>query len=103
MALRIGNLGGIFPGIARGASLNSPSMRLVLVHAPASLSLPLWFLSAWLHLERWNPLLVQEEVTTFQCDGDGIHAQADGEWVGRLPLSASLTETTVRLLIPTAG
>lgn len=100
MALRISNLGGIFPGIARGASLDAGSMRLILVRGPALLGLPLWFASAWLRLERWNPLLLREDVTAFHCVGNAIHAQADGEWIGRLPLTARLTEESVTLLLP---
>lgn len=102
MALRIGNLGGIFPGIARGASLNNESMRLILVRPPAILSLPLWFLLAWLHLDRWNPWLHTAHVLQFHCEAPkgGIHAQADGEWIGNLPISASLDEQSVTLLIP---
>lgn len=102
MALRIGNLGGIFPGIARGASLNNESMRLILVRPPAVFSLPLWFLLAWLHLDRWNPWLHTADVMQFHCEASisKVHAQADGEWIGNLPMSASLDEQSVVLLIP---
>lgn len=100
MALRIGSLGGVFPGVARGASLHAATMRLVLVRSPAVISLPLWFVSSWLRMERWNPFLVRDDVLEFACDGDGVHAQVDGEWVGRLPMRASLQEETVRVLVP---
>ncbi len=92
MALRIGNLGGIFPGVARGATLNDKTMRLVLVKSPALLAMPLWFLSSWLRLERWNPLLTTLEVASFTCgDAEGrTHMQADGEWIGCLPATVDL-------------
>ena len=104
MALRISNLGGIFPGIARGASLSAGTMRLVLVNPPAMLGLPLWFLFAWLHLDRWNPYLQTAEVQAFHCESpEGkVHAQADGEWIGTLPFSAELSEQRLTLLIPGA-
>ncbi|MEZ2345902.1 diacylglycerol kinase family protein [Terriglobus sp. RCC_193] len=102
IALRIGNLGGIFPGIARGASLNNEYMRLVLVRCPAFLSLPLWFLCSWLRLDRWNPYLQTADVQAFHCESSEgkVHAQADGEWIGTLPLSAELGQQTVTLLMP---
>lgn len=104
MALRIGNLGGIFPGIARGASLSASTMRLVLVKSPALLGLPLWFLFSWLHLDRWNPYLQTADVQAFHCEStEGkVHTQADGEWIGTLPLSAELREQRLTLLIPSA-
>lgn len=102
MALRIGNLGGIFPGIARGASLDNAHMRLFLVKPPAMLGLPLWFLFSWLHLDRWNPYLQTADVRAFHCESSEskVHAQADGEWIGTLPLSAELDEQRLTLLIP---
>ncbi|SDF08570.1 diacylglycerol/lipid kinase family protein [Terriglobus roseus] len=102
MALRIGNLGGIFPGIARGASLDNAHMRLFLVKPPAMLGLPLWFLFSWLHLDRWNPYLQTADVRAFHCESleNKVYAQADGEWIGTLPLSAELDEQTITLLIP---
>jgi diacylglycerol kinase family enzyme len=102
MAMRIGKLGGIFPGVARGATLRGDTMRLVLVKHPALLGLPLWFAMNWLGLERWNPLLIRADVTKFACDGNDTHAQADGEWLGLLPMTVSLDGDTVSILIPTA-
>ncbi|SEB38138.1 diacylglycerol/lipid kinase family protein [Terriglobus roseus] len=103
MALRIGNLGGIFPGVARGATLNDKTMRLVLVKSPALLAMPFWFLSAWLRLERWNPLTSKLDVTSFTCDGaEGkTYVQADGEWIGSLPATMDLLPArTVSFLLP---
>ena len=103
MALRIGNLGGIFPGVARGATLKDETMRLVLVKAPALLSMPLWFVSSWLRLQRWNPMLITREVVSFTCsDAEGrTHLQADGEWIGHLPLSVDLQpQQKISMLLP---
>jgi diacylglycerol kinase family enzyme len=103
MALRIGNLGGIFPGLSRGASLYHPTMRLILVKAPPLLGLPLWCLSSWLRLEHWNPLLQMKDVTSFTCTerAGRTHLQADGEWIGLLPATVELQPLrTVTMLLP---
>jgi diacylglycerol kinase family enzyme len=102
MAMRVGSLGGVFPGVARGASLHGETMRVVLVKGPAWLGLPLWFAMNWLGLERWNPLLVRVDAVAFACENADatVHAQVDGEWVGRLPMSVTLTGETVRLMVP---
>jgi diacylglycerol kinase family enzyme len=100
MAMRVGSLGGVFPGIARGASLQTGSMRLVLVKSPAYVALPLWFAMNWMGLERWNPLLVTCDVTAFECYGNAIHGQVDGEWMGRLPMRVNVSDAVVRLTVP---
>ncbi len=102
MVIRVGSLGGIFPGIARGASLYEPRLRLVLVKRPAIISLPLWFLMNWLGLERWNPLLEKHWVTACECLAveRRVHVQADGEWLGHLPVSFEMLDQSIRLLIP---
>ena len=103
MALRIGSLGGIFPGIAREATLNDMTMRLIMVTPPALLGLPLWFLSSWLRLESWNVLLNTREVVSFTCGGTDqrTHVQADGEWIGYLPATVDLDPgRAISVLLP---
>ena len=98
MALRVGRLGGMFGGIARGASIHRGSIRTLLVHAPARVNLPLWFISSWFGLARWHPGLTV-------LDGEGLwvgvgpHLQADGEWLGIGPASIELTSVKVRVLV----
>jgi diacylglycerol kinase family enzyme len=102
MCMRVGTLGGVFPGVARGASLWAGSMKLVAVRGTAWVGLPLWFAMNWLGIERWNPLLVQADVVALECDGarESVHAQLDGEWIGRLPVSITLSGDAVQLLVP---
>lgn len=103
MALRVGSLGGLFGGIARGASLNGPGMRLLLVHPPARLGLSLMFVFGWLGVERFNPWLTPcwTDAVIFEPVGTPPHLQADGEWLGHCPAEIRLLTKTVRLLVPT--
>ena len=103
MAIRVRDLGGIFRGVSRGPALYVPSLPLVLVRGPAVVSLPLWFLMNWLGLQRFNPLGKLVQVEEFVCEPIGerqVHAQMDGEWIGRLPMRVALVPEIVRLLMP---
>ncbi|AEU36119.1 diacylglycerol/lipid kinase family protein [Granulicella mallensis] len=102
MAVRVGDLGGLFSPLARGAPLEDPHLRLTLAAPPASLSLPAWFALSWSRLHRWNPHVRTLEVESFTC-GSGanpVQVQADGEWLGRTPMTVSLLPNALRLLMP---
>jgi diacylglycerol kinase (ATP) len=104
MAVRVGNLGGIFNGLtSRRASVQDSALRLYLLSPPALLSLPLWFASGWFRVGGLNPFLRRVEVSSFCCRPIGKiapHVQADGEWIGRAPVQVSLVPNAVRILLP---
>jgi diacylglycerol kinase (ATP) len=104
MAVRVDSLGGLFNHLVeRGASLHDPHLSLVLLNPPALLSLPLWFLSSWLNLRSKNPFLHSIQVTRFSClpiAGQPTHFEADGEWLGHIPIEVSLIPNALRILLP---
>jgi YegS/Rv2252/BmrU family lipid kinase len=105
MAVRVNNLGGVFSSLAgRGASLHDAHLRLLILRPPAALALPLWFATGWLGLQRFNPYLRPVNAATFSCrtlSGPAPHFEADGEWLGRIPMQVSIVPNAVRLLVPT--
>jgi YegS/Rv2252/BmrU family lipid kinase len=107
MAIRVGNLGGVFGGIApRGASIDEPCFRLSVLKPPARLSLPLWFLSAWLRAPAINPFLTLVEATGFSCrdlNSRQTEFQADGEWLGSLPFRVSMVPDALRIPLPASA
>ena len=102
IAMRVSSLGGVFPGIARGASLREPKLRLALVKKPAFVGLPLWFVMNWLGLDRLNPLLEIHSVTAceFLAIEQRVHVQADGEWLGHLPTRMEILSQNIHILVP---
>ena len=56
MALRVGDLGGLFSPLVRGAGLEDTSLLVTLANAPARLSLPLWFSMSWIGFRPRNQL-----------------------------------------------
>ena len=106
MASRVDCLGGLFTGLVeRGDPLDRLSVRLSLLRPPGLISLPLWFLSGWLGMRRINPFLVEVRTREFQCrplmDCD-VHCEADGEWLGRIPMRVSVARDALTLLAPRA-
>jgi len=78
-------------------------VRTVLVRPPGLISLPLWFVCGWLGLEGINPLTLYVEASEFSCissNGSAPHVEADGEWLGRLPMRISLARDGLRILRP---
>ena len=104
MAVRVDNLGGLFGRLAkRSAAIHDARLRLIVLRPPAVLSLPIWFTSGWLNLHNLNPFLRFVDVTAFTCrpsSGHPAHFQADGEWLGRIPMRVSIVPNGLRILLP---
>jgi len=104
MAVRLGSLGGLFNKLAcRSADIFDRDLQLIMISPPALFSLPLWFISGWLHLHGFNGFVRSAKATRFSCrplSGAAPHFQADGEWLGRIPVDVSVIQEGVRILIP---
>lgn len=105
MAIRVGDLGGLFSQLGRGASPDDKHLHLALTAPPAYIGLPAWFAMSWVRLERWNPYSKRLQVDSFTCSAGSqrpVHVQADGEWLGYTPMRVDLVPNTLRLLMPTS-
>ena len=103
MSVRVGDLGGLFSPLIRGASIEHPHFTLSIAADPARISLPAWFALSWAHLHRWNRFVQTVHVDTYHC-GAGktarVQVQADGEWLGTTPMTVTLVPDAVRILMP---
>ena len=102
MAVRVKSLGGVF-GRITGRGSAEGRLRLLVVRPPAVVSLPVWFVCGWLGLERVNPLMKMVEVSEFSCTAltnPKPHFEADGEWLGRLPMRVSVAPDALRVRLP---
>jgi diacylglycerol kinase family enzyme len=103
MAVRVGDLGGLFSPLVRGGSLEHSHMVLAAALPPARFSLPAWFASSWTRLGRLNPYVRTLHVDGFHCGTDEsqpVQVQADGEWIGQTPMTVKLVPGALRLLLP---
>jgi diacylglycerol kinase family enzyme len=104
MAVRVGSLGGLFNKlVGRSVSIFDEKLQLIMLGPPALFSLPLSFITGWLRLHSFNRFLRSVRVTRFSCrplSGAAPHFQADGEWLGRIPVDVSIIQDSVRILIP---
>jgi diacylglycerol kinase (ATP) len=104
MAARVDSLTGIFSGLVeRGAPDDRESLRLALLRPPGLISLPLWFLTGWLGMRRLNPFLVEARALEFECqplEQAVVQCEADGEWLGPIPMRVSVAPSAVTVLLP---
>jgi diacylglycerol kinase family enzyme len=109
MVVRVADMGGLFRGLGdsvRRSLVGRMEMRVVIVRAPALVSLPLWFSSGWVGMLGWNPLVRVVRVDAIRCLPVGearVDVQADGEWMGRAPVRVSLVEDGVWLMMAARG
>ena len=83
--------------------MDAAFLRLVLVAQPHLVSLPLWFIMNWLHLQALNPFMETLDVreANWKAISSGrTHVQADGEWLGALPARVRLLPDALWLLRP---
>jgi diacylglycerol kinase (ATP) len=109
LAVRIANFGGVLKQLAPGADLSRDDLRLVLFKT-ASRARYLRFATGRLIGRAWNdPHIELVHATQVSClpyrDDDQprhpvIHAEADGELLGRLPVQISVVPNALNLLIP---
>jgi diacylglycerol kinase family enzyme len=104
MAVRVDNLGGLFSRLTgRGAGIQDTDLQLLVLSPPARFSLPLWFLSGWLGINSRNGLLRSVKASSFSCRPLSLpcpHFEADGEWLGHIPVLVSLVQNAARILVP---
>jgi diacylglycerol kinase family enzyme len=106
MAVRIGDLGGLFSPLVRGASPSDETLQLTLTEPPSHLALPAWFATSWMRTQHWNPWTQHLRVSSFRCtaaNADRVHVQADGEWIGTAPMHVGLVPNALRLLMPASS
>jgi diacylglycerol kinase family enzyme len=102
MAIRVGDLGGLFSSLAQGATPCDETLQLTLTTPPSRLALPAWFLTSWTRTHHWNPYTQHLCVQAFSCSDaeQRVHVQADGEWIGTTPMHVELVPDALRLLMP---
>lgn len=104
MSVRVGDLGGLFSPLVRGASIEHTHLTLSVAGNPARLSLPAWFAFSWARLHRWNRYVQTVHIDSYHCSVGKtarVQVQADGEWLGTTPMTVSLIPNAVQLLMPT--
>lgn len=101
LASRLPNLGGIFASLTPLAALTDAHLHINLLRPPAQLSFPAWFACSSIGLP--NPWLQTLDVAELQCSSlsqTPVHAQADAEPLGPLPLALRVVPDAFSLLMP---
>lgn len=104
ITVRVGSLGGLFNRLSSSyANILDDHLQLLILSPPAWLSLPLWFAFSWIGLRGLNPLFRTVAAQSFSCypsTSPAAHIEADGEWLGRIPMRVSVVKDALRILNP---
>ena len=101
MVSRIPNLGGVFRGLTRGASLEHGHLQVQVVRPPAWVAFPAWFTAAWLRAGTpWVRTLNVEEIRCEPQTAGHVYVQADAEPLGALPCRMRVVPDALTLLLP---
>ena len=101
MASRVSDLGGIFSRLTAQARPEDSTLHVQLLHAPAHVSLPAWFLHSRLGTgSRYWTTVDVEELECSALDDEMVHAQVDAEPIGGLPLALRVAPDVLSLLMP---
>lgn len=101
MAARVPDLGGLFTGLTRRASLEDKHLHVQLLRAPAQLAFPAWFATARTGLANpWLEVLDVEELRCSAWSPQCVYTQADAEPMGALPLALRILPDALDLLMP---
>jgi diacylglycerol kinase (ATP) len=111
LAVRITSFGGLLDKLAPGAALTRPDFQLVLFKTRSRLSFLRYLIGVWTNRPYSRPdieILPATECRCLPIDDGGrspssakrIFAEADGELLGTLPVSISMSNETVNLLVP---
>jgi diacylglycerol kinase (ATP) len=110
LAIRISWFGGILRRLAPGAELVRPDFQLVLFQTRSRMAFLRYMMGVWTgrsYASEVVKLLPCSECRCYQSTVDGrqstirnIYSEADGELLGILPVSLTMSSETVNLLIP---
>ena len=103
-AVRIGNFGGLMRRWAWGAALTRPDAQLVIFSSSNRLRFVHYTLARILHTQWKTPgvqMVYTTQVRYSAIDGGPqLHAAADGEFLGGLPVKIEIVPNVLNLLMP---
>ncbi len=109
LAIRITRFGGLLDRLAPGAALTRPDFQLVLFKTRRRLPFLRYMMGVWTNRPYSRPDVEVLPATECHCtplegarspSSARIYAEADGELLGTLPVSLSMSNQTVNLLVP---
>ncbi|HET7872312.1 MAG TPA: diacylglycerol kinase family protein [Terriglobales bacterium] len=106
MAIRAARFPGLLRFVKLGSSLSQPAYRVLLFRTDKVRHFLHYFGSVASGMNWRVPQVDAVKSKWFRCTAlhePGIHSQADGELLGRLPVEVGIEQTTVGLLMPGEG
>jgi diacylglycerol kinase (ATP) len=105
LAVRISNFGGALRNLAPGAAITNPKLHVIALKTRSRVCYLRFMISVLLRRHRYvSPIeLVEcESVECFDLEGstEQLFVEADGEWLGTLPVRMEVVPDALTVLIP---
>ena len=105
LAVRVRSFGGVLGRLAPGASLHSPTLRLLAFKTRSRMRYLLFLLAVIVKRHTFAREVELLEADSVECqpingNSSAVYVEADGEFLGHLPVRIEIAPETLTLLIP---
>ena len=106
LAVRIRNFGGVLHDLAPGAAITNPKLHVIALSTRSRVRYLRFMIAVLLGRHRYKSPIQLVECESVECYGlegstEELFVEADGEWLGTLPVRMEVVPNALTLLIPT--
>jgi diacylglycerol kinase family enzyme len=106
LAVRIRNFGGALHDLAPGAAITNPKLHVIAVTTRSRMRYLRFMIAVLLRRHRYVAPIQLVECDSVECFGlkgarEQLFVEADGEWLGTLPVRMEVVPDSLTILMPT--
>lgn len=106
LAVRISNFGGALRNLAPGAAITNPKLHVIALKTRSRVRYLRFMIAVLLRRQRYASPIELIECESVECYGlegssEELFVEADGEWLGTLPVRMEVVPDALTVLIPT--
>ncbi len=108
LAVRIRNFGGVLHDLAPGAAITNPKLHVIALTTRSRVRYLRFMIAVLLGRHKYVAPIQLVECESVECYGlegstEELFVEADGEWLGTLPVRMEVVPDALTVLIPTKG
>jgi diacylglycerol kinase (ATP) len=105
LAVRITNFGGLVRHLVPDASIRKPTLHAIAFRTRSRMAYLRFMAAVWFRRHKYAAPIELVHCTRIECTADGhstepIYVEADGEFLGTLPVTMEIVPNALTLLIP---